>query len=314
MGNGYCRLQARCRRAGVAAGLGLLLTLGAGAAPTPPTEADAVVAVVTDLSGPGQLRRGAVQRPLAVLAPLQALDQLRLPAGATAELAFTAGTGSVVRVAGPGRFQVGSADIRPRDPGARVERRDLAAAWRGMRIRPGMVGRASIALRGLPATQVSLRAPLGGQDADDLRRLQWDQPYGHHAGAWDYTVRVIDDQGALLFASESRERSVALPAGLAFERERDYLWTVQARSEDRRHAYGAAEFHRIAADAERDVQRILASVVQLRRDADQPESSAEEVLLALALDQAGLHGAAQRQWRALAALRPSLAALPLRAP
>jgi hypothetical protein len=51
-------------------------------------------------------------------------------------------------------------------------------------------------------------------------------------------------------------------------------------------------------------------VVRLRRDPERAESSAEEVLLALALEQAGLREAAQRQWQAVVALRPALAAAP----
>ncbi len=269
------------------------------------------VAVVTDLHGPAHLRRGAERRLLAVLDVLQAGDQLQLDAAAAAELAFTAGSGSVLQLTRPGRFRVRDEDVLARDPAARVERRDLAAAWRGLRIRPGLVGRASIALRGLAATQVTLRAPLGGQDGADLQRLEWDRPYGHPAGAWDYTVRIIDDQGTLLFQARSQERSVALPASLEFERGRDYLWTVQAQAQGRDGVYGAAEFHRVAADVEAGLQALTQSVIALRRDPAQAESTAEEVLLALALEQAGLHAAAQRQWRALAPLRPALARLRL---
>jgi hypothetical protein len=296
----------------------ICLALGLGSGPSGrcatvlPTAA--AVAVVTNLDGPAQLHRGAERHELAVLDVLLPGDELQLQTAAAAELAFTAGTGSVLQLTGPGRFRVRNGDVLARDPAARVERRDLAAAWRGLRIRPGLVGRASIALRGLAATQVSLRAPLGGQDGADLRRLEWDRPYGHPAGAWDYTVRIIDDQGTLLFVARSQERSVALPDSLDFERGRDYLWTVQAQAQDRSGVYGAAEFHRVAADVEAGMRALTQSVVALRRDPAQAESTAEEVLLALALEQAGLRNAAQRQWRALAPLRPALAIDPRRLP
>jgi len=267
------------------------------------------VAVVTDLSGHAQLRRQGERRALAVLDVLQVGDQLQLDAAAAVEVAFTAGAGSVLALTGPGRLRVRNDDVLPRDPGALVQRRDLAAQWRGLRIRPGLVGRASIALRGIAATQVTLRAPLGGQDGAGLRWLEWDQPYGHPAGAWDYTVRVIDDQGGLMFLARSQERSLALPAGLDFERGRDYLWTVQAQTQDQRSAYGAGEFHRIGAEIEAGLEAMTQSVSAQRRDPAQPESTAEEVLLALAMEQAGLRNAAQRQWRALIALRPALAGI-----
>jgi len=265
------------------------------------------VAVVTNLSGPAQLRRAAERRSIAVLDVLQAGDQLQLQATASLELAFTAGAGCVLQLTGPGRFSVRGNDVLTRDPGARVERRDLAAAWREVRIRPGLVGRASIALRGLAANAVTLRTPRGGEDGPALQRLEWNQPYGHPAGPWGYTVRVIDDQGALMFLAQSQERSVSLPATLEFERGRDYLWTVEAHAQDHASAYGAAEFHRVAADAEDGMQALWQSVMALRRDPAQPEPVAEEVLLALALEQSGLQNAAQRQWRALAIVRPALA-------
>ena len=295
------------------AAIGIFIA-GAGQSAAAATVPVVAVAVVTDLTGHGQLRRHGQQRPLAVLDTLLPQDQLHMDAGAAAELAFTAGAGSVIRLAGPGRFQVRSQDVLPRDPGAKVERRDLAAAWRGVRLRPGLIGRASIALRGLPATQVSLRSPIGGEAADGIERLQWDQPYGRHAGAWDYTVRVIDDQGSLVFASQSRERALDLPASLVLDRGRDYLWTVQAQADDRRHAYGAAEFHWVAADVEQRMRDLTKAVVSLRRDPARAESSAEEVLLALALEQAGLHNTAQRQWQALLPLRPALADAPAMRP
>jgi hypothetical protein len=118
----------------------------------------------------------------------------------------------------------------------------------------------------------------------------------------------VDGQGALVFTSQARERSVTLPAGLRLERGQDYLWTVQARAEGHRSAAGAAEFRRIAEDVEQRVREGTRDVVALRRDPAQAESSAEEVLLALVLEQAGLREAAQRQWQALVPLRPALAA------
>ena len=81
------------------------------------------VAVVTDLAGHVQLRRPAGHRALSVLDVLQPGDQLQLDVAATAELAFTAETGTVLRLIGPGRFRVRTGDVLPRDAGALVERR-----------------------------------------------------------------------------------------------------------------------------------------------------------------------------------------------
>lgn len=264
------------------------------------------VAVVTDLTGRGKLHRNGQDGPLPILATLAPRDQLRLERGAVAELAFTAGTGSVLRLTGPGRFRVGEHDVKTRDAGALVERRDLAAALRNVQIRTGLIGRASIAMRGLPATRVGLRAPIGGVGAQTPLVLEWDPPYGGHSGAWNYAVRVIDDQGLLVYATEATGQNVALPESLPIERNRDYLWTVQARDADRRHAYGAAEFHRPAPEVEQRMVELTNVVAQARRDPELPESSAEEVLLAVVLEQAGLGDAAQRQLRALVPLRPAL--------
>ncbi len=296
-----CICAALCLVAG-----GGIACSAAAAGPTVAVPALAV-AVVTDLTGRGQLRHDGQDRSLPILATLAPRDQLRLEPGAIVELAFTAGAGSVLRLTGPGRFIVGEHDVKTRDAGARVERRDLAAGLRNVQIRTGLVGRASIAMRGFPATRVGLRAPIGGVGAQSPLVLEWDPPYGGHSGAWNYAVRVIDDQGVLVYATDATAQDVALPVSLPIERDRDYLWTVQARDADRRHAYGAAEFHRPAPEVERRMIELTNVVAQARRNPELPESSAEEVLLAVVLEQAGLGDAAQRQLRALAPLRPALA-------
>jgi hypothetical protein len=298
-------LHGRLRRAVGCGWAAIACLTGAGAlgAGPPPF----AVAVVTDLAGAGRLERESPGRRLAVLDTLQSGDRIGLLAGASAEIAFTAGSGSVLRLRGPGRFRIGEHGVQLIGAGASVERRDLAAAWRNVQIRTGLVGRASIALRGLAATQVRLREPIGGLAGAEPVRLQWDPPYGGHAGPWDYTVRLIDDQGKLLYEERAGDQSLVLPADLRLERNRDYLWTVQARDAQRRHAYGAAEFHRVAPEVEQRIDGLRQAVLAARRDPAQAESSAEEVLLAVAMDQAGLRNAAQRQLRELLPLRPALA-------
>jgi hypothetical protein len=298
----------RCLRAGrsAAIALGCVLALAATAADAGP--AGPGLAVVTDLSGNGQLLHAGAARQLVVLAPIGLRDAIRLERGATVEIAFLEGTGGVWQLAGPGLFRIAAGSVQTGDITAHLQRRDLAAVWRNARIRTDLAGRASIALRGPAATQVRLRTPMGGVAANAPIVLEWDPPYGGHEGAWQYTVRVIDDQGSLVYTSQEAQDRLTLPPQLPIEPSRDYLWTVQARDAQRRRAYGSAQFHRIADDVQQRIEPLLQAVVQARSDPARAQPSAEEGLLALALEAAGLHDAAQSQLRALAGVRPAWSA------
>ncbi len=277
---------------------GALAPVGARAAPP-------AVAVVTDRAGGAWLQRAGRAESLAPLDVLYPGDRLRVAAGARVEIAFTGGAGRVVTLGGPGRFAVGADAVRSVDGAGRVQWRDLAAAWRALRIQPGAVGRASIALRGLRATDVPLRAPVGTQVADPPAALQWDAPYGRKGAPWDYRVRIVDPDGRQVYFAQTGGNRIALAPPPAWQRGVSYLWTVEALGSDGRRAVGRATFSLLDGDDQARLQSACAELARHRRNTPDGGPLAEDVLLALAYEQAGLPPQARQQWGAVARARPA---------
>lgn len=274
----------------------------------PPAAAPAApLAVVTDVDGAAALKRSGHVHAVAALELLGRSDELVLPAAARVEIAFFAGAPRVFVLSGPGRFALSADEVRGLQPDAQIAVRDLAPAWRWLRIKPGLVGRASVALRGAPSGALSVDAPVGAQLDTDLKVLRWRPPYGRDAANWQYSVRLIDWRGAVLFSTRTRAAWAELPAQLSWEHEQPYLWTVEAVADDGRRAAAASEF-RIVDQATQEQVRALARIArQVHDDAAGAAATAEDVLLALALDQAGLRSKADEQWRVVALARPAFA-------
>ena len=284
-----------------------------GYAAGPPAQ-QGPVAVVTDVDGKASICRSGHAHALAVLEALDRSDQLRLEAHARVEIAFTAGQGRVFSLSGPGRFALRADDVVGLDAGSRIVMRDLAGAWRALRIRPGAVGRASVSLRGVPGALFVLRSPVGAQLGNSVDELQWEQPFGLRSERWDYAVRVIDSQGSIIFSTRTHDTSVPLPRQRPWLREQTYLWTVEAIADDGRHTEAAAEFRIVDPGTEERIRALGRIVEQARSDAPGSSAIAEEVLLAMALEQAGLRNEADPKWRALAQARPAFGSLVLNRP
>jgi len=265
------------------------------------------VAVITELRGHVSRRTGATDHELALLDTLASGDELRLAAGASAQIVITAGRQRVYALAGPGRCRLRDGQFIALQPAAAIAERDLIGDWRKVRLHPGMVGRASVALRGDAAEQLAIRTPVGGQRAATLDALQWDAPRGAAPERWTYAVSLIDEQGRKRYAGRTAALSLALPRDLAWMRDQAYVWTVDASSEGGRHAGGVAEFRLVGAGIERQVAAAEAAAAVARARAPSHAVPPEEVLFAMLLDQAGLHGEADRQWRRLAQADPAFA-------
>jgi len=269
----------------------------------------APIAVVTDVDGKAAVVRGGHRRDLLVLDLLERSDRLLLAAKARVEIAFFSDTPRVFLLSGPGRFTLRSDTIIGADAAGLVAVRDLAPAWRTLQIRPGLVGRASVALRGVSDVGLELLLPVGAQLDAALDTLRWSAPYGPAAEGWQYAVRLVDAQGAVVFSVRTRATEVALPARRSWLREQPYLWTVEATADDGRRARAAAEFRVVDQSTQERMGTLaqLAQQAQARLQGADARGAVEEVLLAIALDQAGLRSEADRQWRAVAARRPVFA-------
>ncbi|HYA66146.1 MAG TPA: hypothetical protein VEE84_05630 [Burkholderiaceae bacterium] len=284
-----------------------LLGGASAAAEQPAMASNAPLAVVTDIKGDAALVHAGRRRGVLVLDLLERSDELLVSAKAQVELAFFSGAPRVFVLSGPGRFAVRADAVVSRDAAARIAVRDLAEAWRTVQIRPGMLGRASVALRGSSVRRLQAQAPIGVQLEEALDALRWNPPYGPDSQNWQYSVRLIDADGALVFSVSTRATEVALPTNLPWQREQPYLWTVKAVADDGRRAESATEFRLVDRFTQERIQQLAQIAQEARALQPQADGTAEQVLFAIALDQAGLRSEADRRWRALASVRPAFA-------
>ena len=177
-----------------------------------------------------------------------------------------------------------------------------------LQLQPGMVGRASVSLRGVPDTPLATRSPVGGQRTDAIDVLRWEAPFGKRREHWSYAVAVIDAQGRPVFSATAADTFLGLPHDLVWRRGQSYVWTVAAVSDEGRRADGSAEFHIVSQDLEDRIGAVAAATAEAHRRLTDAGSLAEDVLFAVMLDQAGLRNDADRQWHSLALARPVFAA------
>lgn len=288
------------------AALGLAAGLGCGSAAPAGAQVRAPEGLVTGLAGAAQARNGEGLHRLLLLDTLAVGDELILAADAHAELVLT-GAQRVFFLAGPGRFILQGAAVAVRGASGRVEARDLVGDWRALRLVPGRVGRASVSLRGATDPSLVLRMPTGGRFADAVEDFAWDAPQGAAGEGWRYTLAVIGPDGALRYQETTASTALHLPASVTWQSGVSYVWTVEAVSREGRHAQGEAQFRVIAPVLEEVLRAAQGATAEAHRRDPAAAALAEDVLLALRLDQAGLRGDADERWHALAAARPEFA-------
>ena len=262
-------------------------------------------AVVTDLSGSVRYSHKGFERALAVLDTLERSDRLALAPGSRVEIVFSVVGAQVLELHGPCQAVVRANDLLATPP-CLIERRDLAGAWRDLRIGPGPLGKASVSMRGAARSRMRLLAPVGLQLAAP-RRLRWQAPLGGDPHDWQYTVQLVDALGQAVYSDTVRQTFADLPPTLALAPPGSYLWSIEASAPGAGHAHAAAEFQILAPDAQPLLRALQQSVAQARPDPQHARASAEEVLLAIALEQAGLANDAEAQWQMLGQARAAIA-------
>jgi hypothetical protein len=264
-------------------------------------------AVVTDLAGAAKVRRAGFVHRLAALERITAADALQLEPGARVELVVLSGPGRVFALAGAGRFSlVGSRVVRLEGSGT-IETRDLIGDWRALEVRSRNLGRASTSLRGAADDAITLLAPSGAVREQPLEQLRWERPYGRSAPQWNYEVRIVDADGVEVFSTQTQATSVVLPHTIAWVRDADYQWTVMGTIDEVRRAQGSAGFWLPGAANMRRIEECEAQARAARASAAPRDVAAEDVLLALVLDDAGLRQEGAQQWGAVARARPAFA-------
>jgi len=280
--------------------------------------ARALVAVITDLQGgvqveiaQGTVQEGAHRRRGAdVLATLAAGDELVLAAGARLELAFTAPPAQVLSLQGPCHARVLAQGVRTREASCAPVARALDAVWEQLRIQPGLLGRASVSLRGVEEPFLRLESPLGPQLPEALGVLRW-QAWPDCGPRCAYTVRLLDAAGEERLVQLTDETHFALPARLQWRAGEPCLWSVSATAPDGRSITAHAQFVLVDADTATRIAQLSAALADSPPGAghDDTAARAEHVLLLLALEHEGLRDAARPRWAHLAQARPAFARL-----
>jgi hypothetical protein len=280
---------------------GWLLVLGLAAARAEPPAA----ALVTGLDGAARRLAPAGAQHLEVLDALAAEEVVQLAPGTRAELVLLGGPQRVVELQGPGRVRIGATALQPLDAGLRLRERDLLGDWRTLRLRPGLVGRASVSLRGPLDAPLLLRGPVGAQRPATAAQLRWETPWPGPPAHWAYRVAVLDEDGQQVLAADAPLTSLAAPA--PWQRGRHYLWTVSARTEEGRRVERSAEFVVVGPEVEQRIDALEQAAAAARARWPDAPACAEDVLFALALEQDSLRDEADARWRDLARARPAYA-------
>src|SRR4029077_2157381 len=133
--------------------------------------------------------------------------------------------GSIYEARGPGRFVAHGDALQSRDASGLVVKRDLVSVLRALRIRPeGTTLQGSAAMRGASAMELQADGPTGSQLTRDSIRLCW-KPLGVQ---WLYRVRLIDDDGIVLFEAQTRDSIFEVPPSFQLQANAPYLWHVLA--------------------------------------------------------------------------------------
>lgn len=235
-----------------------------------------LVAIVTEVEGSARCVVNGRSSTPDVADPVQQGTLIVLERGARIVLTYPA-RGTIYELRGPGRFIVQGEAVQLRTGSGQLARRDLIPALRALRIQPdGPTLQGSAAMRGAGAPDLQLEGPNGAQLTRDAIRLCW-KPLGPQ---WTYRIRLIDDDGIVLFETRTPDSYFELPATVELRSNTPYLWHVQATGPDGRAADAAGQFRRLDSEAE----HALLTAESLQADLD-PTGRA---LIRIAKQQQGL--------------------------
>jgi hypothetical protein len=160
--------------------------------------------------------------------------------------------GSIYEARGPGRFVAHADALESSGGSGLVAKRDIVSALRALRIRPeGTTLQGSAAMRGASALELQADGPTGSQLTRDSIRFCW-KPLGEQ---WLYRVRLIDDDGIVLFEAQTRDSVFEMPPAFQLQPNAPYLWHVLATGPNGKSAEAAGQFRRLDVDSEQALLR-----------------------------------------------------------
>jgi hypothetical protein len=222
------------------------------------TAVAAPVAILTEAIGVFQIFARGRPAPSEVAAPVEQGATLALEGDARVVLAYP-GIGSVYELWGPAQFVAQGSGVERRAGAGLLVRRDLVSALRALQIRPeSATVQGSTAMRGGGDLALQAGGPTGTQFAQDAMVVCW-RPLGPQ---WIYRIRVIDDDGSVVFEGRTDGARLTVPATLTLQPRTQYLWHLSARGPNGQTAEAVGEFQRLDASSElalRQAQAVLAN-------------------------------------------------------
>jgi len=254
------------------------------------------VAILTEADGEVRVERAGQALALRPVASIDVDSTVVLAPHARAVLAYTRG-GLVFELLGQGRFQVQAQSVELREGSGEVRQRNLSAAFRALKIHADtetLQGGAS--MRGLADRRLQARGPTGNRSSKDSLAVCW-ASLGPH---WRYRLRLIDDQGRIVFERSTAGAKQDLPAAGRLTPGANYVWHLAASAPYGNSAEAVGQFRRLQADADR---ALSAAAAELAR-ADAAGDQTGQRLFQIALRQYGLDAAPGRRFCADAAPAP----------
>ncbi len=238
------------------------------------------VAIITEASGAFRILARGNPAPSEVASPVEPGAILALDREARLVLAYP-GTGSIYQLQGPGRFVARTSGVeRLSGPGS-LAQRDLVSALRALKIRPeGARVQGSTAMRGAGGLVLQAWGPTGSQRTPDAMVVCW-RPLGLN---WSYQIRVIDDDGHVVFDGHTNGARLPLPAVRMLQADAAYLWQVLARGPNGESAEAVGQFQRLDPSTEQALQQARSALAS--------GDATDRALYAIALRQHGLAPAA----------------------
>lgn len=249
------------------------------------------VAMVTDIQGKTTVLDDTRKPELSILSEVKTKQRVQFSANARAVFVYLQ-SGQEFEVKGPAVIVFG--ELAPESTsGNKPQKKGVALAKSGkeIRIKPIVVAQAAIVMRSVnPSLKLKLLSPNGSKSLTAHPGFFWQalQPN------LKYQFELLDDTGASLFASESANTQIELPATLGLKDDVVYTWVVSTKLENGKQYSNAGDFSIASAELRDEVAKL-----QPAADA----SLSERVLFATWLEQMELRDEARKHWKLAAAER-----------
>jgi hypothetical protein len=217
------------------------------------------VAIVTEIDGSARIFSPGRAAPPEIADSVPEDAIVVLERGARIVLVYPI-FGSIYEAQGPGRFIARREAVELRGGAGQVSKRDIAAVLRALKIRTvGTTLQGSAAMRGVSALELQAEGPTGSRLLRDPIGLCW-RSLGTQ---WLYRVRLIDDDGAVLFETQTADSALEVPAAVPVEPGASYIWHVVATGPSGQSIEAAGQFRELDAQSERALLQAESAIPEL---------------------------------------------------